>query len=129
MADLNTSIPRLSVATLGSARIGTAKFFLRSEASQAAHSSSWPRRILSGAWGLFTEDVLVDGGGDWGIIGASLKRPEQRNRLVPQDYLYTTVENAPNGQKARIVGCLLNVLVGPENLRPSSPGLPTARQP
>jgi len=25
------------------------------------------------------------------------------------------VENAPNGQKARIVGCLLNVLVGPEN--------------
>jgi fructuronate reductase len=59
--------------------------------------------------------VLADRGGDWGIIGASLKRPDQRNRLVAQDCLYTTVENGPNGQKARIVGCLLNVLVGPEN--------------
>jgi fructuronate reductase len=58
---------------------------------------------------------LADHGGDWGIIGASLKRPDQRNRLMPQDWLYTTVENSPNGQKPRVVGCLLNVLVGPEN--------------
>jgi fructuronate reductase len=64
---------------------------------------------------LFTEDVLAEHGGDWGIFGASLKRPDQRNRLIPQDCLYTTVENRPNGQKARIVGCLLNVLVGPED--------------
>jgi fructuronate reductase len=50
-----------------------------------------------------------------GIVGASLKRPDQRNRLVPQDCLYTTVENGPNGRKARIIGCVLDVLVGPEN--------------
>jgi fructuronate reductase len=64
---------------------------------------------------LFTEDVLADQDGDWGIIGASFKRPDQRDRLTPQDCLYTTVENGRNGRKARIVGCLLNVLVGPEN--------------
>jgi fructuronate reductase len=115
MADLVTSIPRLSVVTLGSARIGTAKFSYdrRRLRPRIVHLGLGAFFRAHGA--LFTEDVLVDGGGDWGIIGASLKRPEQRNRLVPQDYLYTTVENAPNGQKARIVGCLLNVLVGPEN--------------
>jgi fructuronate reductase len=110
-----TSIARLSLATLRSARIGTATF-------------SYDRRRLGprvvhlglGAFfrahcALFTEDVLADNGGNWGIIGASLKRPDQRNRLTPQDCLYTAVENGPNGQKARIVGCLLNVVVGPEN--------------
>jgi fructuronate reductase len=78
---------------------------------------------------LFTEDMLADQDGDWGIIGASLKRPDQRDRLTPQDCLYTTVENGPNGRKARIVGCLLNVLLGPETLRRCSTGFPTARQP
>jgi fructuronate reductase len=115
MAELKTSVPRLSLAMLGSARIGTARF-------------SYDRRRLRprvvhlglGAFfrahgDLFTEDMLADQDGDWGIIGASLKRPDQRDRLTPQDCLYTTVENGPNGRKARIVGCLLNVLLGPEN--------------
>src|ERR1700730_6249060 len=65
--------------------------------------------------GLCSLGVLADQDGDWGIIGATLKRPDQRDRLTLQDCLYTSVENGRNGRKARIVGCLLNILVGPEN--------------
>src|ERR1700722_18196865 len=115
MISTSTNVPRLSLATLGSARIEAARF-------------SYDRRRLRprlvhlglGAFfrahgSLFTEDLLADQGGDWRIIGASLKRPDQRDRLTPQDFLYTTVENGPNGRRVRIVGCLLNVLAGPEN--------------
>ena len=63
---------------------------------------------------LFTEDVLAEQKSDWGVAGVSLKRPDQRDRLAPQDYLYATVETGRDGQKARIVGCLLEALVGPE---------------
>jgi fructuronate reductase len=115
MADLKANVPRLSLATLGSARIGTARFpydrmHLR---PRVIHLGLGAFFRAHGA--LFTEDVLADWDGDWGIVGASLKRPDQRNRLMPQDCLYTTVESGPNGQKARIAGCLLDVLVGSED--------------
>ena len=38
---------------------------------------------------LYTEDVLAEQGGDWGIVGVSLRQPDQRDRLAPQDGLYT----------------------------------------
>ena len=82
MTDLDANIPRLSVATLGSARIGTAKFSYdrRRLRPRIVHLGLGAFFRAHGA--LFTEDVLVDGGGDWGIIGASLKRPEQRKVTV-----------------------------------------------
>ncbi|WP_159992793.1 mannitol dehydrogenase family protein [Roseomonas sp. 18066] len=64
---------------------------------------------------LYTEDVLNRQGGDWGIVGVSLQRPDQRDRLAPQDGLYTTLERGPVGERARIVGSLLGVLVAPED--------------
>ncbi|ONG59164.1 mannitol dehydrogenase [Pseudoroseomonas deserti] len=64
---------------------------------------------------LYTEDVLNLQGGDWGVIGVSLQRPDQRDRLAPQDGLYTTMERGPAGLHARIVGALLGVLVAPED--------------
>ncbi|MBI0539596.1 mannitol dehydrogenase family protein [Roseomonas sp. KE2513] len=63
---------------------------------------------------LYTEDVLNARGGDWGIVGVSLQRPDQRDRLVPQGGLYTTLERGPGGDRARIVGNLLDVRVAPE---------------
>src|SRR6185312_15187250 len=35
------------------------------------------------------DDLLASGSTDWGIIGASLRSPETRDALVPQDGLYT----------------------------------------
>ena len=67
----------------------------------------------------YTDDVLEKSFGTsdprWGIIGASLQRPDQRDRLKPQDGLYTLIERAPDGDKARIIGSLLDVVVAKEN--------------
>ena len=38
--------------------------------------------------------------GPWGVIGASLQRPDQRDRLAPQDGLYTFLKRAPAGAGA-----------------------------
>jgi fructuronate reductase len=64
---------------------------------------------------LYTEDVLHARGGDWGIAGVSLRRPDQRDRLSPQDGLYTTLSRDGSGTVARVAGPVLSVLVAPEN--------------
>jgi fructuronate reductase len=61
---------------------------------------------------LYTEDA---GEADWGILGVSLQRPDQRDLLAPQDGLYTAVERGPEGATPRIVTCLTGVLVAPED--------------
>ena len=63
----------------------------------------------------YTEDALELEFGPWGITGASLQRPDQRDRLQPQDGLYTLLKRAPAGPELRIIGCIGEVLVAPEN--------------
>ena len=41
---------------------------------------------------VYTELALEQAFGPWGICGISLRRPEVRDRLVPQDGLYTVAE-------------------------------------
>jgi fructuronate reductase len=61
---------------------------------------------------LYTEDT---GARDWGILGVSLQRPDQRDHLAPQDFLYTALERRPEGNRPRLVTCLTGVLVAPED--------------
>ncbi|KRE14776.1 mannitol dehydrogenase [Bosea sp. Root483D1] len=63
----------------------------------------------------FTDDALETEFGAWGIIGASLQRPDQRDRLKPQDGLYTFLKRAPSGPELRVIGSVLDVLVAPES--------------
>jgi len=63
----------------------------------------------------YTEDALEQRFGAWGIVGASLQRPDQRDRLKPQDGLYTLLKRAPAGPELRIIGSVLDVLVAPES--------------
>lgn len=63
----------------------------------------------------YTEDALEQRFGAWGIVGASLQRPDQRDRLKPQDGLYTLLKRAPAGPELRIIGSVLEVLVAPES--------------
>jgi len=63
----------------------------------------------------YTEDALEKRLGAWGIVGASLQRPDQRDRLKPQDGLYTLLKLAPTGPELRIVGSVLDVLVASES--------------
>jgi fructuronate reductase len=62
----------------------------------------------------YTDDALVRAPGDWGITGVSLQRPDQRDRLAPQDGLYTALQRDGAGTQARIIGCVQRVLVAPE---------------
>jgi len=64
---------------------------------------------------VYTEDVLNLDGGDWAIIGASLRSPDVRDQLIPQNCLYTLLERNINGEKIRLVGALKDILVGPED--------------
>ncbi len=64
---------------------------------------------------LYIAEAMAASGGDWGIAGVSLKRPDQRDRLAPQDFAYTALELGPGGHAARIVEVLTDVLVAPEN--------------
>jgi fructuronate reductase len=51
----------------------------------------------------------------WGIIAASLRKPDMRNALHPQDGLFTVLERGPNGVQAEVVGTVRDVLYAPEN--------------
>lgn len=64
---------------------------------------------------FYTESVLNQLGGDWGIIGCSLRSANVRDQLVPQDCLYTLVERSNQGEKLQIIGAVVDTLVGPEN--------------
>lgn len=106
---------RLSLSSVGSAHPSTRRFRYDRRALQPRIVHLGLGAFFRAHGALFTEDVLAEEGGDWGIVGASLKRPDQRDRLAPQDGLYTAVETGPGGRTARIVGCLIDVLVAAED--------------
>lgn len=64
---------------------------------------------------FYTEAVLNQFGGDWGIIGSSLRSASVRDQLVPQNCLYTLVERSGEGEKLQVIGAVTDTLVGPEN--------------
>jgi len=55
-------------------------------------------------------DSLLAQHPDWAIIGASLRRPDTRDALAPQDFLYTLAIRDASGTKARIIGSVRDVL-------------------
>ena len=58
---------------------------------------------------VFTEDAVEMAGGDWGIVGLSLRRPAAAAALNPQDGLYT-LEIRSSEPGYRIVGALRGVI-------------------
>ena len=59
---------------------------------------------------VFSDDALAIERADWGICGVSLRSADVRDRLVPQDGLYTAVEKSPAGTRRRIIGSVREVL-------------------
>jgi fructuronate reductase len=58
---------------------------------------------------VYVDDILpLDPG--WGIIGASLKRPDTRNALAPQDGIYTLAVRSGIATTTRFIGSVLAVL-------------------
>lgn len=65
---------------------------------------------------LFTEAVLASGDLAWGIVGAGTVSDKTKRALAPQDGLYTLVETAASSRRLRVVGSIVEVLGGPEDL-------------
>ncbi len=55
-------------------------------------------------------DSLLANHPDWAIIGASLRRPDTRDALAPQDFLYTLAIRDASGTRARIIGAIRDVI-------------------
>jgi fructuronate reductase len=103
-------MPRLSAATLSRvppgiarppfdrARTGIGIVHLGLGAFHRAHQA------------IYTDDALGAEPGDWAIAGVSLRSADVRDRLLPQDGLYTAVEHSPRGTTRRIVGSVREAL-------------------
>ena len=59
---------------------------------------------------IYTDDALASSGGRWGICGVSLRSADVRERMAPQDGLYTSIEKSPQGLRRRVVGSVREVL-------------------
>jgi len=64
---------------------------------------------------LYLEEAMAKSGGDWGVLGVSLRNPGLRDRLAPQDYAYTACELGPGGETLRIGTAVQTMLVAPED--------------
>lgn len=61
------------------------------------------------AW--YTDRAMDLGDRDWAITGVSLRSASVADQLNPQDGLYTVVERSADGDRARIVGAVREVIV------------------
>src|SRR5579863_2287715 len=62
----------------------------------------------------FTEATLNRGDLRWGTIGVSLRSPDTRDALAPQDNLYMLALRDGGGEKFQVIGGLVSCLVAPE---------------
>lgn len=63
----------------------------------------------------YTEDALTVAGGDWRVVGASLRGSTLDSLLSPQDYRYTLLEKGAE-TKASVIGALHSVISGRERI-------------
>jgi len=64
---------------------------------------------------VMTEAVLNAGARDWGIIAASLRSPDTRDALAPQDALYTVATRDDETESLQVIGALRALHVAPED--------------
>jgi mannitol 2-dehydrogenase len=50
----------------------------------------------------------------WGVVGVGLRHRSMQEALAPQDHLYTVVERSPDGERARVVGVMVDYLFAPD---------------
>lgn len=63
---------------------------------------------------VYVDDCIAAGETGWGIVGASLRSVDTRDALAPQDGLYTLAVQDSTGEKLRIIGSELVLVVAPE---------------
>src|SRR5690606_8520442 len=58
---------------------------------------------------VYVDDLLAEDP-SWGIVGASLRRPDTKDALAPQDGLYTIAVRDASGTHPRVIGSILSVM-------------------
>jgi mannitol-1-phosphate/altronate dehydrogenase len=51
----------------------------------------------------------------WGVVGVGLHSRHMKDALAPQDHLYTVVERSPEGERARVVGVMVDYHYAPDD--------------
>ncbi len=64
---------------------------------------------------IYVADAMAVSGGDWGIVGVSLRSADTRDALRGMGWAYTAVTLAADGERPRRITVLNDVLVAPEN--------------
>lgn len=64
---------------------------------------------------VMTDAVLGAGARNWGIVAASLRSPETRDALAPQDGLYAVAVREDEAERLSVVGALRGLHVAPED--------------
>jgi len=64
---------------------------------------------------VYTDTALARHGGNWGILGVSLRSAAVHGRLTPQDCLYTLVERDADGDRLRVIGAVHQVLAAADD--------------
>jgi fructuronate reductase len=55
-------------------------------------------------------DKLLGSSPEWGIVGASLRRPDTRDALAPQDGFYTLAVRDASGTNCEVIGSIIAIL-------------------
>lgn len=63
---------------------------------------------------VYVDDRLAAGERDWAVLGASLRSPDTRDALAPQDGLYSLVVRSGDQTAVRVIGAVCGVLVAPQ---------------
>ena len=71
--------------------------------------------FFRGFGAVYVADAMAASGGDWGIVGVSLKSAATRDALAPQGFAYQVVSMQPEGETPRIIEVLEDVRVAPED--------------
>ena len=58
-------------------------------------------------------DDVLERNSSWGIVGASLRRPDTKDALAPQDGLYTVLVKDGEARAPRVIGSVLEVVDAP----------------
>jgi len=59
---------------------------------------------------VYTDDALAQSGGDWRIMGVSMRSADTANALTAQDGLYTLLQRGASGTSARIIASVAQAL-------------------
>jgi len=98
LATLSTLPPGIAVPAYDPRAVGVGIVHLGIGAFHRAHQA------------IYTDASMAASGGAWGICGVSLRGPDVRDRIAPQEGLYTAVEKSRGGTRRRIVGSVREVL-------------------